>query len=248
MAIGDIHGAYKALKQCLERSGFDYENDLLIQLGDVVDGYPDTYECVEELLKIINLIPIKGNHDEWVREFIDTDFHPFYWTYGGKGTLISYLKHAGKEGRYFSSGSGFKTSLQSTDIPDTHKDFFRNQQLYHIDNNRRCFVHAGFERHIPFCEQKESAYHWNRNLWSDALEQNEYGGDTFTITTKFSEIFIGHSPTTHWGTDQPLTAFNITNLDTGAGHSGRLTIMDITTKEFWQSDPVMELYTENFRS
>ena len=29
-AIGDIHGAYKALIQCFERSKFDYKNDCLI--------------------------------------------------------------------------------------------------------------------------------------------------------------------------------------------------------------------------
>lgn len=44
-----------------------------------------------------------------------------------------------------------------------------------------------------------------------------------------------------------MRALNILNLDTGAGHSGRLTIMDISTKKFWQSDPLPELYTENYR-
>jgi len=39
----------KALRQCLERSSFDYENDRLIQLGDIVDEYPEVYEFVEEL-------------------------------------------------------------------------------------------------------------------------------------------------------------------------------------------------------
>ncbi|OQP66531.1 hypothetical protein A3860_13685 [Niastella vici] len=54
-------------------------------------------------------------------------------------------------------------------------------------------------------------------------------------------------PTTKLGTDKPLSALNILNVDTGAGHSGRLTIMDIDTKKFWQSDPLPELYQENFR-
>jgi serine/threonine protein phosphatase 1 len=36
-------------------------------------------------------------------------------------------------------------------------------------------------------------------------------------------------------------------MDTGAGHSGKLTIMDIDKKTFWQSDPLPELYPENFR-
>ncbi len=36
--VGDIHGGAKAFKQVLEKSEFDYENDLLISLGDICDG------------------------------------------------------------------------------------------------------------------------------------------------------------------------------------------------------------------
>ena len=43
-------------------------------------------------------------------------------------------------------------------------------------------------------------------------------------------------------TNKPMKAANIYNLDTGAGHAGRLTIMDIESKKFSQSDPVSELY------
>src|SRR5688572_5824103 len=89
LVMGDIHGAYKAMAQCLDRANFDPSGDTLIQLGDVTDGYPDVYECVEELLKIPHLISLKGNHDDWFDEFCKTDFHPYFWTYGGKGTLVS---------------------------------------------------------------------------------------------------------------------------------------------------------------
>ncbi len=61
--IGDIHGRYKALKEVLKKSNFNYDTDKLIVLGDVVDGGVNTYEVVEELLKIKNLIYILGNHD-----------------------------------------------------------------------------------------------------------------------------------------------------------------------------------------
>lgn len=248
--MGDIHGAYKALLQCLERSNFDYDNDQLIQLGDVVDGYPHAYECVEELLKIQNLIAIKGNHDDWFAEFINIDFHPYYWTYGGKGTLISYLEHSSKKGGYFATGSGYKISLVSADIPLTHKQFFNDQQLYYIDEKKRCFVHAGFDRQLPFLGQEATEYYWNRELWRDAMEHKETvnGIEKFDITTKFREIYIGHTPTTNWGTDKPIKIFNLINMDTGAGHSGRLTIMDIDAEEFWQSDPLPKLYSENFRN
>ena len=70
--MGDIHGAHKALLQCLERSAFDRNKDTLIQLGDISDGFEGVYDCVEELLKIPNLIAIKGNHDEWLNTFIRT--------------------------------------------------------------------------------------------------------------------------------------------------------------------------------
>jgi len=241
LVMGDIHGAYKALKQCLHDSGFDYENDLLIQVGDVVDRYPESFECVEELLKIKHLIALKGNHDDWFDEFAKTDFHPYFWNHGGKATLASYLDHAGKSGRLFSTGSGYKSALESEDIPISHRAFFSGQKLYYIDEEQRCFVHAGFNASLPFFAQKTEDYYWDRSLWEEAVrcqEQREH----LDIKAKFSEIYIGHTPTTKLNTDQPMSAFNIHNLDTGSGNSGRLTIMDVDTKAFWQSDLTSDLY------
>jgi serine/threonine protein phosphatase 1 len=39
-----------------------------------------------------------------------------------------------------------------------------------------------------------------------------------------------------------MNAYNIWNLDTGAGFKGRLTIMEVETKAYWQSDLLTELY------
>lgn len=87
-------------------------------------------------------------------------------------------------------------------------------------------------------QQKESNYYWDRILWQDALDCL---GDTtsnviYETNPDFKEIFIGHTPTTRWGKKQPKNAHNIYNLDTDAGDSRRLTIMEIETKEYWQSD------------
>ncbi|ULT39930.1 metallophosphoesterase [Niabella defluvii] len=123
--MGDLHGAYKALDQCLLRCGFDPVNDTLIQLGDVCDGHSEVYECVEVLINISNLVAIKGNHDVWFQEFLETDFHPVYWIYGGVGTIRSYLNHAGKPGMFRSSGSGYKTALESSNIPQAIKIFLQ---------------------------------------------------------------------------------------------------------------------------
>ena len=40
----------------------------------------------------------------------------------------------------------------------------------------------------------------------------------------------------------PLFKNTIWNLDTGAAFKGSLTIMDIDSKEFWQSETLPELY------
>jgi serine/threonine protein phosphatase 1 len=165
--MGDIHGAHKALKQCLERAAFDRGKDVLIQLGDVADGSE------------------------------------------------SYLRLIGKENKILYTGVGYKTALNPADIPESHRQFFHNQ-------------------------------HWNRELWSAALSYNAFeshlpGKSKFRTVTRFNEIFIGHTSTVNWKTDQPMKAANIYNLDTGAGYSGRLTIMDVESKQFWQSDPVGQL-------
>lgn len=63
----------------------------------------------------------------------------------------------------------FKTSLNPDDVPVSHKVFFENQKIYHIENNN-CYVHGGFNRFQPFEGQTNSTYFWDRILWQEALQ------------------------------------------------------------------------------
>ncbi len=240
--VGDIHNAYKAFLQCMERSGFDKENDTLISLGDIVDGWNSgCYELVEELLSIPNLIAIKGNHDDWFREFIQFGVHPVSWLQGGEGTLQSYCDHLDREYTIKHYG-GFQTTLLDTDIPITHRNFFLKQHKYYKDENNNLFVHGGFNRHHLLSDQQDDhVFWWDRDLWMSALSFKEVGG-AYKIKEPLNEIFIGHTATTSWFTDKPMQAANITNLDTGSGFRGKLTFMDLETKEYFQSDKVDTLY------
>jgi serine/threonine protein phosphatase 1 len=246
--LADIHGGYKALLQCLERSNFNYETDTLIQLGDVVDGWSEVYECVEELLKIKNLIAIRGNHDDWFRTWLKFDQHPISWNQGGYGTLNSYCKNLDKE-LWSVDRQGYLTDLLVMDIPNTHIEFFlKKQQPYYVDSENRLFVHGGFNRHFPITDEiynNEDVLMWDRDLWLAALSYGTIDLTTrprFKMHDKFSEVFIGHTTTINWKTDEPMQGANIWNLDTGCGFKGKLTIMDVDTKEYWQSDTVQELY------
>lgn len=256
--IGDIHGNFKGLKQCLERSGFDYELDTLITLGDICDGYSQVYDCVEELLKIKNRIDIKGNHDEPFLEYIETGLHPWKWKQGGLGTLKSYgFSCLGTEYDKFKihhTVNGAVSNLNPGDIPDSHKSFFKRQIPYYVDEKNRCFVHGGFNRHGTIHNQMSYTLWWDRDLWMAALsfktmnvKNHEITGKPYKFRMKdnFDEVFIGHTSTSNWDTDEPMHAANIWNLDTGAGYEGKLTIMNVDTHEYWQSDRSEELYPDD---
>lgn len=239
--MADIHGAKKALDQCLERSGFNKVEDTLIQLGDVADGWSEVYECIEELLTIPNLISIKGNHDDWFLEFLIHGKQPVEWMQGGIGTLKSYCENAERDVPYMPSMGRYITSLCNADIPKSHIEFFKNQRLHYTDENRNFFVHGGFNRHELIEGQDSSIFYWDRDLWMSALSYKQIDS-RFKIKENFKEVFIGHTATTSWKTDQPMKAANIYNLDTGCGWDGKLTIMNLETKEYFQSDNIIELY------
>lgn len=247
---GDVHGANKALLQCLDRSEFDNENDTLIQLGDITDGWGETYECVETLLGIKNLIAIRGNHDEVFNFWINYGVHKFYWMQGADATAKSYIKHAKRDDILFEPHEGgYRTNLTFIDIPQTHRDFFNKQIGHYVDEKKRCFIHAGFDRHELVRNQSEKVMCWDRDLWMAALSfmtiknpLNKEGKYKFKMKDDFSEVFIGHTATVNWNTDLPMKAANIYNLDTGAGFGGKLTLMDVETKEIVQSDLVQTLY------
>lgn len=242
-AIADIHGNYKALMQCLRKCNFDYENDVLISLGDIVDGFPQSYECVTELLKIKNLISIQGNHDQLFLEFINTGSHQFEWRQGFDSTASSYLLNLPTQKEINKRlDLGWITTFKPDDVPHTHKEFFDRQIPYYIDND--ClFVHGGFNRHFPIKDQLPFSFMWDRDFWMSAVSFDAIGYKDFKIKDKFNNIFIGHTSTTLWRQETPMMKYNIINLDTGAGNvKGRLTIMNVDTKEYWQSEVSSLLY------
>lgn len=245
--LGDLHGNYRAFKQVLERSGFDYNNDLLITLGDIVDGYSETYECVEELLKIKNRIDIRGNHDEWFVHWLYQGIHPASWNQGGKATYKSYWKHCKPN-----EALGDSYHLNPADVPRSHMRFFTEQQTFYVDDQNRLFVHGGFNRHFSISDKTfnhRDILIWDRDLIMQAMSsaartQEEQKKHPFKTKDNFSKIFVGHTSTIYWGDNKPIKAGQVWDLDTGAGWQHKLTIMNVNTEEYWQSDLGSELYPD----
>lgn len=230
LVVGDIHGANKALVQCLERCNFQ-EDDTLIQLGDVADGWSEVPAVVETLLGIKNLIAIRGNHDDWAIQWMKFGVPPNMWLkQGGQATYNAYQDE----------------KLRSRHL----RDFFDKQAFYYVDEQNRAFVHGGYVNHDGLGNDRQSTYMWDRELWTIAMS----GKSGFRALFKdqrlprrlraHKEIYIGHTTTMGWDESVPMNACNVWNMDTGAGFNGRLSIMDVDNKEFWLSNSVQDLYPE----
>lgn len=224
LLMGDIHGNLRAMEQCMERCSFNLE-DTLIQLGDVCDRFPDTAFVIEKLIQIPNLINIRGNHDPWLEAWLKTgEMNPVWSNNGGISTIQSYIQ----------AGNNIDRSK--------HLAFLESQIDYHIDDENRVFIHAGFTHPKgPAFEVPGSNCYWDRSFWLKSMDARSTGQQPYLLKA-FKEIYIGHTPTIKWQQDTPMQAFNVWNLDTGAGWHGKLTIMDINTKEYWQSDASGYLY------
>ncbi|MBU1044235.1 MAG: metallophosphoesterase [Candidatus Omnitrophica bacterium] len=217
--IGDIHGAYKALKQCFERAKFDYKKDRLIVLGDVCDGYPDVKQCIDELLKVKHCDLVIGNHDLWVLDWALRGYKPEIWiSQGGIQTMFSY---------------------SGCPMPQRHIDFLKGGQLW-IERDEQVFVHGGFNPDISLASHSARELVWDRTLLDRAWKRQIDGYEC--QLGNYKDIFVGHTTTELYNTLQPIHVCNVWDVDTGAGWSGKLTIMDVDTKEYWQADLTQDLY------
>ena len=166
--LGDCHGAYRALKQVLERASFDYEKDTLISLGDIADGWTEVAECFEELFKIKNLVYVRGNHDQWLKDWLKKGKEPRVWTMqGGQNTILSYMKHPELKGK--------------------HLDFLKKTSFYYLDKENRLFVHGGIKLGIRLEDQDKMYMMWDRELF-------KYSGGL----PEFDEVYVGHTSIYSW--------------------------------------------------
>ncbi len=213
--VGDIHGAHRALRQCLEQAAFDYNHDHLISLGDVADGWPETRACVEELLRIKNLTHVLGNHDWHTREWMESGVASEIWLgQGGRATMASYAQG----------------------VPREHLNFFKRARPYFVLDGK-VFVHAGIDPRTDMRQQELTTLLWDRNLARRAIDVHLR--NTGTKLTPYDEIFVGHTPSPF---GKPVRAGGVWLMDTGAGWGGVLSLMDIDDYTCYLSDPVPALY------
>lgn len=82
--VGDIHACYSLLKEKLKEVGFDYNRDLIIAVGDLIDRGKENEKCVG-LLNEHWFTSIKGNHEDFCYKGVMDDHVKFYHRMSNNG-------------------------------------------------------------------------------------------------------------------------------------------------------------------
>jgi serine/threonine protein phosphatase 1 len=231
----DWHGEFDKAKKALELANFDYKEDTLIFGGDYCDRGSQSFECMELLLSIKNLIYLRGNHCECVLDmFTKGDIN--LWKYGQKETLKSYIKNSKKYKNsdyknYVSEKLSGVISKIPTDLaPKSHIDILINSKSYYIDSENRLFVHAGYDPNLSM-EENSPNFTWDRDYVNLVINQDY-------TDVNFKEVFIGHTPVQYFNSNEIINKNNIWLCDTGAGKlkEAPVSIININTKEIYYAN------------
>jgi len=159
IAIGDVHGCAAALRAILEEID-PQADDTIVMLGDCVDRGPDSRVVIEELLALrerCTLIPLLGNHEEMMLNFLDGRAQPDNWLQcGGTQTMDSYLDADGKP-----------------QVPPAHVDFIRTWGDY-WETETHFFVHGAYNPDQPLSGQRWHVWRWH-SIRNDVPEPHVSG-------------------------------------------------------------------------
>ncbi len=217
--IGDIHGAYKALRQVLQKASFDPSRDLLVCLGDICDRHPEVDKVMDLLLTVKHLVLLLGNHDYWALDWFRRGRAAGIWVaQGGAETMDAY----------------------PDGVPESHVNLLKGALLYY-ELDDRLFVHGGYPPGTHIRDQTAETLLWDRSLVRTALARQQRGVEE--RLTPYREVYVGHTPTINYDSLMPIRACEVIMMDTGAGWPGGiLTMMDLDSGAIYQSSPVSDLY------
>jgi serine/threonine protein phosphatase 1 len=208
LAIGDIHGCNRSLRQMLDLLRLDPLADTLVFIGDYLDRGPDSREVVETLLTLKKAVPkmicLRGNHEAMFLDFYrDGKDEDLFFSNGGMTTLLSY----GMSPADARAGVGF---------PEDHLDFLASLPLFY-ETPDYCFVHAGLRPGIPLADQSPEDLLWIR--YEFIASDRDFG----------KTVVFGHTPLR-----EPLSEANKIGIDTGAVYGGCLTCVELPSRRICQ--------------
>ena len=212
--VGDIHGRADLLDRVAAKidthsSANPGPQSLEVFLGDYIDRGPHSRDVIERLVqrsRLHTMIFLKGNHENYVCEFLKRPSVLANWSQnGGLETLLSYgLRPSMRPSD--TEQTNLATAFASL-LPKTHKQFFAQLKMS-FSCGGYFFAHAGVNPAFSLAQQREEDLLWIR--------------DNFLYCeSDFGQIVVhGHTPVA-----EPDIRTNRINIDTGAYATGRLTCL-----------------------
>ena len=204
-AIGDIHGTVDKLAVLMDKIPIDFNNDILVFIGDYIDRGPSSFEVVDYLVGLKqdhpDIVFLKGNHEDMLQRYLAGSDRFTYLYNGGQQTLDSYLNRENKS--------------EFSPIPADHLDFYESLVLFY-ETEDYIFVHAGMRENVPLKKQKPQELMWIREDFIDSK---------FNFGKK---VIFGHTPF-----QKPLVQRNKIGIDTGAVYGNQLTCIQLPDEIFF---------------
>ena len=208
--VGDIHGCYDLLMKRLAEINFNFEKDLLVSVGDLVDRGQQSFDCVAFLLGKSWFLAVRGNHEQFC---ID-----------GHANYNIARNHVSNGGEWF-----YKRDS------NTQRNIVNAFELLPIaleitfQYKKYGFVHAHVEQN-DWEEFKHELLNGDDSLrsaasmalWSRERVYQPSNEDTYQVIKNIDEVYLGHTIL-----PKPMRKHNCIFIDTGAYHTGNLTIIQL---------------------
>lgn len=210
LAVGDIHGCQDAFRAVL--SALDLQpSDTLVLLGDYIDRGPASRGVLDDVMALqgrLNLVPLRGNHEQMMRGARFSYEQWMTWMLnGGHATMRSF----GSSGDY---------EKLRRDVPKAYWKLLDEQLLDWWEFDTYLFAHAGIEPNLPMEEQSLAALQWMnfRDVQPHMSGKRLVCGHTAASTIRMKD--------------------HACCIDTSMGKSpaGLLTAIDLTNRVALQSD------------
>ena len=210
LAVGDIHGCFRALTTLAAAVPFSAD-DVLITLGDYVDRGPDSYAVLDWLIARLGrgqLVPLKGNHDLMMLSARDSDAAFREWLHNGGDTTRASYSPFGDAGRL-------------ADVPDEHWHFLEHETRAWFETDTHFFVHANAYPELPLEDQPDFMLYWEKFRDPPPHRSGKV-------------MVCGH---TAQKSGLPLDLGHAVCIDTRVyGEGGWLTCLDVAAGRYWQAN------------
>lgn len=208
IAIGDIHGCLHTFERLWAKLS-PSADDRVVFVGDYIDRGPRSREVIDRMLEIgdtHDCVFLRGNHEDYLLEYVRSGSLRMWIQNGGLATLHSYGgNHTG------------------ANIPDEHVAFVRDTKLYY-ETDGFFFVHGGLKPHLSI-EKNRQRFGAETFLW----ERSHMRAHRFLWE---KPIVCGHTPQPQPVNREKLIAIDtgcVYHMHPGLG---RLTAVYLPEREF----------------